>query len=276
MKEKELEKVSLSDYLDCEDVKTIVSTFDAISKISDHVLKDDKDEEGHEVNRKWKQPVSTPRHQPKHIRVFLMMMLCYLKELALSQLKANFGEEFLDSQGIAYRINMEKNFKTVILGDDYRSGMKEVAMASGMIRESDNSRRLILCNRGEDLLSILLLKKVISCTGIYLPLRSYYLQVEIRDSYMNLNLYQVVKLSSDKDKENVESVISIKEEAIFYESKQKDLCQNIWNHVQSVEGYIINSQQCSNNYRHVMQPEHSFTLKDYQLFSNSLIEYLVR
>lgn len=131
---------------------------------------------------------------------------------------------------------------------------------------------MLIIYGGEVLLPTLLHKTLVQASNIQLPLRSYYVQSEINDSYMQLNLYQVVELSTDK--KEVASAITIKEKIIYFQDDMQDaLCQNLWSHIQSVNGFIS-----THNYKRYIHEEvydHILTLQDYELFSDTLMDYLV-
>jgi hypothetical protein len=177
------------------------------------------------------------------------------------------------NKNIAYTVSIEKQLLATIFGDNNsKNEPLEIARASGIIHESDKSRKLLIINRGEVLLPILLQKKLVQASNIQLPLRSYYVQAEINDSYMQLNLYQVAELSTDK--KEVASAITTKEKIIYFQNNMHDaLCQNLWSHIQSVNGFI--STHNYKRYNHEEVCDHILTLQDYELFSDTLMDYLV-
>lgn len=219
------------------------------------------------------------QQQPKHVRVFLVMLLCYLRELAFRRLKEKVGDESLEDKDVLYKVSFATIQKAAaMLGDDYRTGLEEIALVSGILQKSNKGRELQKINRGQDFLPMLLQKEMIEASSIDLPMRAYYVQVEINDKYMQLMLYQVVGISSD-DKKEVTSAITIREETIGHENMQDTVCKNMWNCIQSTQVFLDRNQQCRKCNHHNNDPlqdeEHIFTLKNYLAFSSNLKHYLV-
>lgn len=103
-----IEEVYLSDYLSNHEKKDEVMTiFDVISKYQVTQVENIKT---------TRCKLSVNQQQPKHVRVFFMIFLCYLRELSIRPLKVTLGDEYTN-KNIPYTVSIEKQFLATIFGD---------------------------------------------------------------------------------------------------------------------------------------------------------------
>lgn len=206
-------------------------------------------------------------YQQKYIKAFLMIYFGYLNEVILNNLPKKFS--FEENRKIGYIFNIEKR----LLDEVFRSKeeLNEILIASGIVKQGDESRKARIFTHGEGLLPALQHR-----LHIDLPLKSYYVQAQLLEDYIQVSLNQVVKVASSKEEEA--SAIVIQNNTISIENIYDSMCRNIWtSYVESNDGSNINRCELHEEYSYdegiVQIQETLYSLDDYENFLAKLKQH---
>jgi hypothetical protein len=206
-------------------------------------------------------------YQQKYIKAFLMIYFGYLNEVILNNLSKKFS--FEENRKIGYIFNIEKR----LLDEVFRSKeeLNEILIASGIVKQGDESRKARIFTHGEGLLPALQHR-----LHIDLPLKSYYVQAQLLEDYIQVSLNQVVKVASSKEEEA--SAIVIQNNTIPIENIYDSMCRNIWtSYVESNDGSNINRCELHEQYNYdegiVQIKETLYSLDDYENFLAKLKQH---
>ncbi|MBM6386418.1 MAG: hypothetical protein JSY10_20895 [Paenibacillus sp.] len=197
--------------------------------------------------------------QQKHIRVFLIVYLAYLKDVIL---KKNLGFDEAELE-IGYVVSIERMLLDNAIGT--KSEFEEIVAASGIVKSEGTSNYLKVITRGEGLLPLLQRRH----EGSEFPLNSYFLLANIHEDYIQLTLNKVVVPGSS---EVEASSIVIKDKIISIENIYDSLCMNVWNCVVQTESLIILCEyhKCQSIY----QVQELFSFDAREDFFKSLKSYM--
>lgn len=173
----------------------------------------------------------------RYVSVFLMIYLGYLNDWILDTLLSlSKEEEQLDtddythlnknSDNIGYIVNVEKRLLDDVIGG--KEELKDLMIASGMIQKNkkeDNLKNTLIVTQGEGLLPMMEKKFKLD-----VPLKSCYVQAQLHQDYVQLTLYQVVKLESHEEKEGAASII-VQDKIIPVENIYDSICKRIWSNI---------------------------------------------
>lgn len=162
----------------------------------------------------------------RYIKVFLIMYLGYLNELALVKLSAHFGN--LESRKIGFVLSLEKKLLHDIIGS--KKNFRELLFASGILQNQNDSRKVQIITRGESLLPVLSQE-----SDLELPLKSYFALSQLHTTYIQITLHQVVKTATGEEEA---ASITIQDEFVPIENMYDALAKNIWNRIKVTEDLI--------------------------------------
>jgi hypothetical protein len=206
-------------------------------------------------------------YQQKYIKTFLMIYFGYLNEMILNNLSKKFS--FEENRKIGYIFNIENR----LLDEIFRSKeeLNEILIASGIVKQGDESRKVRIFTHGEGLLPALQHR-----LHIDLPLKSYYVQAQLLKDYIQVSLNQVVKVASSKEEEA--SAIVIQNKTIPIENLYDSMCRNTWaSYVESNDGNNINRCELHEEYSYdegiVQIQESLYSLDDYESFLAKLKQH---
>lgn len=175
--------------------------------------------------------------QKINIHLFLVMYLRYINDSVTKKLNKYYQSDWLD-KNVGYILSVEK----MLLDDvfDSKNYLQQILFESGMLQETNQSRKARIVTQGEGILPI-----IQESLALPMSLRSYSTVVQLYKDYIQITLHQVVKLtvpSGDlkyvkvKDEKvllkNV-SDITVRDEIIPIPNAYDDMCINILNHIES-------------------------------------------
>lgn len=197
--------------------------------------------------------------QQKHIRVFMIVYLAYLKDVILKE-NLDFDEAELN---IGYVVSIERMLLDNAIGS--KSDFEEIVSASGIIESEGTSNYLKVITRGEGLLPLLQRRYKISES----PLDSYFLLANIYEDYLQFTLNKVV-ISGGPEIEA--SSIVIKDKIISIENIYDSLCINVWNCVVKTESLVRLCEDHKSQSAYQIQELFSFEAREN--FFKSLKSYM--
>ncbi|MBM6386423.1 MAG: hypothetical protein JSY10_20920 [Paenibacillus sp.] len=153
--------------------------------------------------------------QQKYIRTFLLIYLSYLNEVILNK------KPEVKKSNVGYVMSVEKMLLDNLVGT--KENFKEIVLASGVIRESDPTKKLKVITRGEEL-SVLLQQ----ASGLKISCKSYFVVFQLHEDYIHFTLNRVVTAS---DSNNKESSIIIEDKILPIRNIYKSLFMNMWKHL---------------------------------------------
>ncbi|GAA5799294.1 hypothetical protein HPULCUR_004705 [Helicostylum pulchrum] len=259
--------LSLDRFLDISNITTLKLTkdgFDSIEEIFPHYLEYFKIKTILSTDFFFEQDSDCTRQQnhntqqQKHIRVFLVVYLAYLKDVIL---KKNL--EFETELEIGYVVSIERMLLDNAIGT--KSDFEEIVSASGIVESEGTSNYLKVITRGEGLLPLLQRRYKIS----KLSLDSYFLLANIHENYIQFTLNKVVVVG---DSEIEASSIVIKDKIISIENIYDSLCMNVWNCVVKTESLIILCEE--HELQSAYQVQELFSFDAREEFFKSLKSYM--
>jgi hypothetical protein len=213
---------------------------------------------------------SNTAQQRKFAKTFFKIYLGYLTQAILqkiSLIEARFDFTHLMRRcKIGYLINVEQNLLNDIVGT--KEELKDLMVASGIlgVNKEDDSRRAVVSTLGEGLLSRLQKKFKLDLSP-----RTYFVQAYLNEDYIQLTLYQVVKIAPfDEEKEEEEATaIMIRDRIIPIENIYDSLYKKIWNNMTlgDNDGFVncckLNKSHIDDNLALPQEPSFDSSLKSY-------------
>lgn len=218
--------------------------------------------------------------QPELIKTFLIIYFGYLKETIFDRLLSLMEERFkflhFQDNIIGYTIHAEKRFLDDVVGS--KQELEEMVIAGGILGFKEyNPRRTLIFSQGEGLLPILQKKFKLS-----LALKSYYLQAQLQEDYLQFTLYQVVVKETSTEEA---AAIIIQDDIIQIENIYESVCKRIWKIIdfcggQGKNGELLSIDFCDshkkgNDASHAVIFTSICSLKNYQEVLKSVKNYLV-
>ncbi|KAI9254786.1 hypothetical protein EDC94DRAFT_618433 [Helicostylum pulchrum] len=174
----------------------------------------------------------TNTRQQKYIRTFLLIYLSHLNEVILnvkSIVDNSNGKPQVGNPNIGYVISVEKMLLDNLAGT--KENFKEIVFASGVVRETDRTKKLKVITRGEEL-SVLLQQ----ASGFELSCKTYFVLFQLHEDYIYFTLNRVVTAS---DLNNKESSIVIEDKIILTRNIYESLFMNIWKHLTRKGDFVV-------------------------------------
>lgn len=175
--------------------------------------------------------------QQKYIRTFLLIYLFHLNETILNVVLKTPKAEKPKTPITGYVISVEKMLLDCLTGT--KENFKEIVLASGLVQETDRTKKLKVITRGEEL-SVLLQQ----ASGFELSCKSYFVLFQLREDYIHFTLNRVVTVS---DANNKESSIVIQDKIIPIKNIYESLFKNIWKHLTRNGDFVCRCDKHSND-----------------------------
>jgi hypothetical protein len=198
--------------------------------------------------------------QQKLIKDFLNVYLDCVKEKVLVRIlkeaQRHLASTCVKASQVGYLVIAEKKTLDEIMGG--KEELKHLMATSGLIEIGDNSKQMQIVTRGEGLLP-----KLQEKYNINLPLKTYYVQAQLYDDYIQLTLHQVVKIATAKEEEA--STIIVQDRITSIEDIYDSLCRCILENIESDDADIDLVRLCEvhleNNTQVPFQQGNSCSLK---------------
>jgi hypothetical protein len=200
--------------------------------------------------------------QQKLIKEFLNVYLDCVKEKILvgilKKAHRHLESTCVKTSQVGYLVIAEKKILDEIMGG--KEELKHLMATSGIIEIGDNSKQMQIVTQGEGLLP-----KLQERYNINLPLKTYYVQAQLYNDYIQLALHQVVKIATAKEEET--STIIVQDRIISIEDIYNSLCKCILENIESDDADIDLVSICEvhleNNTQVPFQQGNSCSLKCY-------------
>lgn len=191
-------------------------------------------------------------HETEYVELFVVMYLGYLNGLIKTQLNEQFGTGWKDEK-TAYVISPEKKLlDNSIISEENSLKLLE---RSGILKRNDNHRMARIVALEEEIVS------AVKDQQVGFKAREYFITVQLHERILHITLHKAIKSHED-----VITAIVVQDEIIPIENSSNELCENIWNYVNS------NGRLCDCSSKTTLQEEDLIMLlfNNYNTFMDNL------
>jgi hypothetical protein len=191
----------------------------------------------------------------------LLLYLGFLKKVILDDLRKKLGDNLLESLHIGYLISIEKLVLDTCI--ETKDNLRELAMGCGLLKKSDDDKKFRIMTQGEGTL-----QRLQNEFDVDLPLKSYFVQAQLHENYVQLTLNQVVKIALLEEEEETSAII-LKDKIVAIKDIFDSLCRNIW---EQLDSSLIDC--CEEHQREGLELKCILVLQNYKYFAVLLKQHL--
>lgn len=182
-----------------------------------------------------------------YMYIFRVMYLSYINRVITIKLQNQFKDDWKD-KNIGFVISTENMVLDKVF--DTKENLNELLLASGILHQKSELRKAQIVNSSQGMLPLMETKLAHWNTRI----KSYFVIAQIHQTYIQLTLHQVVRISSPQ--ENSATII-VKDEIIQTKDPNDSLYKRIWKH-------MTDCNQVNYCDLHMMKEDQSYNLDEYK------------